>query len=72
MNKLKELLNIIDWRWIEQNPGRTYELLSSIIDIHMHDKDYIRSLEEKLDFERKKSLMREVLLIDEEQLEIIE
>lgn len=65
MNKLKELLNIIDWRWIEQNPGRTYELLSSIIDIHMHDKDYIRTLEEKIQHERMLQMMKAAIEIHE-------
>ena len=47
MNKLQKLLDEIDWRWIQDNPGRTYDLLKDLIAMHIHDKEYIQELHRK-------------------------
>ena len=47
MKKLEKVLDIIDYRWIKDNPGRTYDLLKDLIAMHIHDKEYIQELHRK-------------------------
>lgn len=47
MNKLQKLLDEIDWKWIKDNPGRTYDFIKDLIALHIHDKGYIERLHEE-------------------------
>lgn len=48
MQKLKQLLTIIDTDWVKSNPDTAYELIEAIITEYYHMKDVIEIQREEL------------------------
>lgn len=48
MQKLKQLLTIIDAEWIKENPDTAMDLITSLITEYYNMKDYIQSQRKEL------------------------
>lgn len=61
---LNWIIEHIDSDWVQENPDTAIELLKYMNSELKNRKEYIQTL-------RRKELLREVILIDEDQLEIV-
>ena len=69
---MTQLSEVIDVDWILENPTAAIDLLKCYEHELKQRKDYIHALEEEVQQMQRKDLLKKVILIDEEQLDVIE
>ena len=57
MQKLKQLITMIDTDWVKSNPDTAYELIEALITEYYHMKDYIQA-------QRKQILLLKAIALD--------
>jgi len=57
MQKLKQLLTIIDTEWVKENPDTAMDLITALITEYYNMKDYIQS-------QRKQILLLKAITLD--------
>lgn len=69
---MTQLSEVIDVDWILENPTAAIDLLKCYEHELKQRKNYIKVLEEEVQQMHRKDLLKKVILINEEQLEIHE
>ena len=57
-----ELLKMVDEDWVNENPDSACELIHVLVELRKHDKEYIASLEEKLEFSKELNMLASAMI----------
>ena len=57
-----KLLEMIDEDWVNENPDSACELIHVLVELRKHDKEYIATLEEKLEFSKELNMLASAML----------